>query len=75
MADFFSLYDSIIDAVPSGSVVTETCLGERWAMALQKNSAALAMFTPGSSIPPLFPQGMEGLEVRQAAEGVKSWNF
>ncbi|MCI7742222.1 MAG: DUF364 domain-containing protein [Clostridiales bacterium] len=75
MADFFSLYDSIIDAVPPGSVVTETCLGERWAMAFQKNSAAVAMFTPGSSIPPLFSQGLCGMEVRQAAAGVKSWNF
>ena len=75
MADFFSLYDSIIACLPPGPKVTETCCGERWSMAFNAQSSAVAMFTPGSSIPPLFPQGMEGLEVRQAAEGVKSWNF
>ena len=75
MADFFSLYDGIIDAVPRGPKVTETCRGERWSMAFNEQSAAVAMFTPGSSIPPLFPAGMEGLEVRRAAAGIKSWNF
>lgn len=75
MADFFTLYDCIIDAVPAGAVLTETFCGERWAMALQEKSAAVAMFTPGSSIPPLFPEGFCGMEARQAAEGVKSWNF
>lgn len=75
MADFFSLYEGIIDAVPRGLWVTETCRGERWAMSFNGKSAAVAMFTPGSSIPPLFPQGMNGLEVRRAAEGIKSWNF
>lgn len=75
MADFFSLYEGIIDAVPRGLRVTETCRGERWAMSFNGKSAAVAMFTPGSSIPPLFPQGMNGLEVRRAAEGIKSWNF
>ncbi len=75
MADFFSLYEGIIDAVPRGLRVTETCRGERWAMSFNEKSAAVAMFTPGSSIPPLFPQGLNDLEVHQAAEGIKSWNF
>lgn len=75
MADFFSLYEGIIDAVPRGLWVTETCRGERWSMAFNEKNAAVAMFTPGSSIPPLFPQGLNGLEVRRAAEGIKSWNF
>lgn len=75
MAEFFTLYDSIIDAVPAGAVLSETFCGERWAMAMQEKSAAVAMFTPGSSIPPLFPEGLCGMEARQAAEGVKSWNF
>ena len=75
MADFFSLYEGIIDAVPRGLRVTETCRGERWSMAFNEKNAAVAMFTPGSSIPPLFPQGLSGLEVHQAAEGIKSWNF
>lgn len=75
MADFFSLYEGIIDAVPRGLRVTETCRGERWAMAFNEKNAAVAMFTPGSSIPPLFSGGLCGLEVHQAAEGIKSWNF
>lgn len=75
MADFFSLYEGIIDAVPRGLRVTETCRGERWSMAFNEKNAAVAMFTPGSSIPPLFPEGLNGLEVHQAAEGIKSWNF
>lgn len=75
MADFFSLYEGIIDAVPRGLWVTETCRGERWSMAFNEKNAAVAMFTPGSSIPPLFPQGLNDLEVHQAAEGIKSWNF
>ena len=75
MADFFSLYEGIIDAVPRGLWVTETCRGERWSMAFNEKNAAVAMFTPGSSIPPLFPEGLNGLEVRRSAEGIKSWNF
>ena len=75
MADFFSLYDSIIAGLPPGPKVTETCRGERWSMAFNAQSSAVAMYTPGSSIPPLFPQGLNGLEVCRAAEGIKSWNF
>ena len=75
MADFFSLYDSIIAGLTPGPKVTETCCGERWSMAFNAQSSAVAMYTPGSSIPPLFPQGLNGLEVFRAAEGIKSWNF
>lgn len=72
---FFSLYDSIIAAVPSGLTVTETCSGLRWSMAFNEHSSAVAMFTSGSSISPLFPSGLSGLDIRQAAEAIKSWNF
>lgn len=75
MADFFSLYDTILRSLPAGGRVTETCAGPCWAMATQGRRSAIAMFTPGSSVAPMFPQGLAGLEIAEAAKGIKSWNM
>ena len=60
--NFFSLYDSVISSVPSGLKITDTCAGERWSMACHEKNAAIAMFTSGSSIAPMFPGGLVGLD-------------
>lgn len=72
---FFSLYDSIIASVPSGLRVTETCSGPLWSMSFNAYGSAVAMFTQGSSIAPMFPGGLRGLEICDAARAIKSWNL
>lgn len=73
--NFFSLYDSVISSVPSGLKITDTCAGERWSMACHEKNAAIAMFTSGSSIAPMFPGGLVGLDTAEAARAIKSWNL
>lgn len=74
-ADPFALYDALIEGTDPEARVLATPSGKRWAMAETAGSAGLAMATAGSSRPPLFPDGLAGLPLREAAQAVKSWNF
>lgn len=70
----FVLYDSIIASVVSAEAVTNTVLGERWALAETASASGMAMFTAGKSIAPMF-SAIEGLPIEEAAKAVKSWNL
>ncbi len=74
MDSFFSLYDALTEGVRGGTVGA-VWTGACWTMAEGSGGAGLAMATEGSSIPPLFPGGLAGLPLEEAAKAVKSWNF
>jgi len=75
VADFFSLYDSIIESIDRGAVIERTVKGERWSAAAGRNNLGIAMFTDGNSISPMFPAGLVGMDVKDAAAAIKSWNM
>lgn len=73
--DFFALYDAIIDGVRSDERITESALGKYWALTGTGSGVGIAMSTEGSSVERMFPGGLEGLTLRDAARAVKSWNL
>lgn len=73
--DFFALYDTIIKRVNSDEPIVSASLGARWGIAHTGTHTGIAMNTPGNSIAPMFPRGIPGLSLREAAEGIKSWNM
>ena len=75
MDDFFSLYDTIIDNVDSGTAVERTVSGERWSAAVSGNGLGMAMAMDCDSRPPMFPAGLAGRDVKEIAPAIKSWNF
>lgn len=75
MNSFFSLYDAIIENIPHGAVIDRTARGERWSAALGGGKIGIAMSTEGESIAPVFPAGLEGMDIKDAASAVKSWNL
>lgn len=75
MDTFFSLYDTIIDNTPSGTVVEHTISGERWSASLCGNTLGMAMAAECDSISPMFPAGLAGMDTKDIAPAIKSWNF
>lgn len=75
MEDFFSLYDCIAGSIDRGTVIDRTFEGERWSAAGSGDRLGIAMFTEGDSIATMFPSGLEGMDIRDAAAAVKSWNL
>ena len=74
-SDFFALYEALAAGVDSDAPVTALTLGEYWAMAEWDGGLGLAMATPGDSIPPLYPEGLRGLPLREAVKAAASWNL
>lgn len=73
--NFFSLYDTIINSLPGDGLIETVLSGERWALAESSTGSALAMMTEGESIAPMFPMGLTGMDIKTAAQAIKSWNF
>ena len=73
--DFFALYDALLAGIDSAAPVLSTAMGEQWCLTAAEEGLGLAMHTSGASIPPLYPAGLAGLPLSQAAQAVKSWNL
>ena len=75
MSDKLALYDALIGNVTSAAPVLRTVGGECWAMAETEEGMGLGMMTPGDSIPALYPDGLCGLPLKEAARAAMSWNL
>lgn len=78
MKDFFALYDAILDAMGADAdeiTLSRAHTGARWAMAEADGRLGLAMAESMESVPPIYPNGLEGQSLREAARGIKSWNL
>ena len=75
MPNKLALYDALIENVTSAAPVLQTVGGECWAMAEAEEGMGLGMMTPGDSIPALYPDGLCGLPLKEAAKAAKSWNL
>ena len=73
--DFFALYEALSSGVTGDAPVTALTAGDRWSMAETADSLGLGMATCGSTVPPLFPAGLRGLPLREAAKAAASWNL
>lgn len=73
--DFFALYDALLAGVDSAAPVVSAAMGEQWCLAATAEELGIAMHTPGASIPPLYPQGLSGLPLAQAAQTLRGWNL
>jgi uncharacterized protein (DUF4213/DUF364 family) len=74
-SDKLALYKALIENVTSTAPVLETVGGECWAMAEAAEGMGLGMMTPSDSIPAMFPEGLRGLPLKEAAKAVSSWNL
>lgn len=75
MKDFYRLYDTLADCVKSGEPIVSCGQGRMWSMVETRSSSGIAMTTPGASIAPMYPEGFEGLSLREAAKAASSWNL
>ena len=70
----WELYDKLLAGLPRTGTVTRATAGERWTLVeTDLGGAGHAMTTEGDSFPPRYPNGIEGMRIRVAAEAVKSW--
>lgn len=75
MKNFFSVYDCIAEGVEEGQVIEDSSFGVRWASASCGERVGIAMATDGESIKPMFPEGFVGMDAKNAAYAVRSWNL
>ncbi len=71
----YSLYDSLLSGLDGELSVSSTLSGQQWCLAATDSGMGIAMHTPGSSRPPMFPGGLEGLELGLASKALMSWNM
>ncbi|MDO4566591.1 MAG: DUF364 domain-containing protein [Oscillospiraceae bacterium] len=73
--DNWQIYDALISGVKSEDKISFSKEGGRWSYVETQSGCGVAMSFDFDSRPPLFPGGIEGLSLSEAAEAVKSWNF
>jgi hypothetical protein len=71
----FSLYDDLIDPIPSYLVVRRAVLGASWAAVTTDEGAGVAMRLDTVSRPSELPEDLSGLSLRTLASAAKSWNL
>lgn len=71
----FALYDILLRGLDGSQSLTSTLSGDQWCLAESADGLGLAMHTPGETISPMFPNGLDGLPILMAAQAVKSWNL
>lgn len=75
MTDFFKLYNTLIDGIPSDAVVTDTLMGECWTAVETKNHFGMAMTTSVDTVPQMRSRDYMGLPLKELAQVSKSWNL
>lgn len=76
VSNMWELYDALLAGLPRTGTVARTTAGERWTLVeTDMGGAGYAMTTEGDSIAPRYPNGIEGMRIRVAAEAARSWNF
>lgn len=74
-SNFFAIYDTLTDCVSSRDTVLSAKNGAYWAMVETERSTGIAMNVSGESIRPMFPGGLCGHSLKEAAQAAKSWNL
>lgn len=69
------MYDELIEGIPMGHTIDEIVIGSSWTCLKAGRLCGVAHTVKVETRPRLLPEDMTGMELRQAAEGAKSWNF
>ena len=75
MDNFYSVYDALEAGLKRGTTIRRGICGDIWSAAESGGHIGLAMAETTESRPPLFPEGLMGLDVKDAAKAVRSWNL
>ena len=73
--DFFALYEALAAGVTGEAPITALTSGARWSMVETADGLGVGMATPGATVPPLYPEGLLGLPLCDAAKAAASWNL
>lgn len=70
------IYDTIVRSVPRGETIAGTSVSASWSLVeTEQEKVGIAMTTSGNTRPSLFPDGFAGMDIREAAQAILSWNF
>ena len=75
MADFFELYDALMDGISSDAAVTDTLMGECWTAVETAGHFGMAMTTPSDTAPRMLSGNYTGMSLKELACATKSWNL
>ena len=72
----WELYDALIAGLPDGEFVMRSVAGACWTLAENTSGGSgLSMTTEGETVAPMYPGGIDGLSLGEAALAAKSWNL
>lgn len=74
MSGTFDIYDCIQHCAGE-DIIMKTTHGEVWNLVETDSGMGIALYDDVCSIKPMFPRGLEGMAVRDAACAVESWNL
>lgn len=75
MADFFELYDALIQGISSDAPVMDTLSGECWTAVETEAHFGMAMTTPVDTAPRMLTGSYTGMNLKKLAQCAKSWNL
>ena len=75
MADFFELYDALIEGISSDAIVTATLMGECWTAVETPSHFGMAMTTPVDTAPRMLSEEYTKISLKDLARAAKSWNL
>lgn len=78
MNDFFEIYDVLISSLGAAAATTRVLSaesGEHFSYCESETGFGIAMAGDQAMIEPMYPTGLAGLSVMDAAKSVKSWNL
>ena len=74
-SNLFDIYDMLIDGIVSDEIIDGSTADSYWSFVSAGKRCGIAMTTEGSSIRPMYPEGMKGISLKKAAIASKSWNL
>lgn len=71
----WKLYDDLIDNIEEGIKITDYYVGSSWTMVRTEDNIGIALTVRSSTRPRINQKSLIGMDLKDAAELVKSWNF
>lgn len=71
----WSLYDRLVEEIPAGVKVHSYVSSSNWAEVVAESGTGVALSVPLSEMPRMHEGSLAGMELREMAGLVRSWNF
>lgn len=75
MADFFELYDALLEGIEAEDKISDVMMGQCWTAVETENHFGMAMTTPVDTVPRMLCASYPGMPLRELAAAAKSWNL